>query len=724
MPQPPPTSDTQSTRRVKYGLNVLVAAVAAVAIVALINWISYNHFRTGAARWDLTSTRQYSLSPLTQKVLNNIDQEHRIVTLLDASEDAREDTRRAKDLLDEYDRASEHIVVEHIDAATDIERRESFEQELHARFDDELEPIIEAIDEGRAHLRDARDALKRQAELIDEVLNSNEGRKMGRTQLTLALREVQRNMKDLAEAVSEFKEEQDAPLPRYGVVLKAIIDQLKFIDHDFYPRQVKPTLDAAIEQSSTPAGVKDAFLSLVMQPASGQDDRLLGAIQKAVKNRLPYLQKASKLELPEGYNELTVGLNQPNPIVIQSPTGVQVVNVRELFQTTQLNDDDAKEVSRDATERQFLGEEKLTGALARLTVAQLTKKPMVVFVSLGQAVFCKAEGYKQLQDRLRAMNFDVRTWTTPHARNQMTPPGQDVKMPEPAEGQKVVWVLLPGDVRNPENPIPSQSPELVIKQIRERLDEGDSLLAFAPPETDLRPLQQLVLEEWGIAVDSGRVIFRTVLDQFHELRATSLHATRNWPDELALSKALNDRGLLGGFDWCGRIVIAEERTNTSYWPIAFLEHESLWANASTQEQLNEKKKIEYTEGADVKPADGRFNIGYAAEFDDGETQWRLVVIASADWARDAYGTRTVIDPRTRRQVSTSEVPANHELFVNSVYWLVGLDELIAASPRTQDVRRITEVTDGGVRALRATLLIGMPLGVLAIGMGVWFTRRG
>ena len=68
-------------------------------------------------------------------------------------------------------------------------------------------------------------------------------------------------------------------------------------------------------------------------------------------------------------------------------------------------------------------------------------------------------------------------------------------------------------------------------------------------------------------------------------------------------------------------------------------------------------------------------------------------------------------------------PGNTELFVNCVYWLAGLDELIARGARSQDIRRIEGIDSAALTRLKWTMSAGMPLGVLIIGLAVYFIRR-
>jgi len=64
-------------RRVLFALNTLLSVVVALALVVLINWLAYRQF----FRFDFTELSVYTLSPQTQRVLADLDEEHEIVTL-------------------------------------------------------------------------------------------------------------------------------------------------------------------------------------------------------------------------------------------------------------------------------------------------------------------------------------------------------------------------------------------------------------------------------------------------------------------------------------------------------------------------------------------------------------------------------------------------------------------------------------------------------------------
>ena len=68
-------------------------------------------------------------------------------------------------------------------------------------------------------------------------------------------------------------------------------------------------------------------------------------------------------------------------------------------------------------------------------------------------------------------------------------------------------------------------------------------------------------------------------------------------------------------------------------------------------------------------------------------------------------------------------PGNSDLFVNSICWLAHEEALIAASPRTQDIRRIEPMGSGALQTYRVLLWGGMPAVILVLGIVVGLMRR-
>ena len=85
---------------------------------------------------------------------------------------------------------------------------------------------------------------------------------------------------------------------------------------------------------------------------------------------------------------------------------------------------------------------------------------------------------------------------------------------------------------------------------------------------------------------------------------------------------------------------------------------------------------------------------------------------TADAVRDIGGGRVAL-----------ENPGNHELMLASVAWLAGMDELIAASPMSQEVSRLRGITPEVRAAWWWIIVAGVPLACFLLGGLVWLWRR-
>lgn len=66
-------------KRVSAGLTLVVSSVAIISIVLMVNYLSARHFK----RFDITGEKQWSLSPLTKKLLSNITNDVKVVIYMD-----------------------------------------------------------------------------------------------------------------------------------------------------------------------------------------------------------------------------------------------------------------------------------------------------------------------------------------------------------------------------------------------------------------------------------------------------------------------------------------------------------------------------------------------------------------------------------------------------------------------------------------------------------------
>lgn len=698
------TNETQNSRRVKYGLNVTVATILAIVLVFFVNWIAYRQY----LRFDLTATRQYSLSDQTRKLLKNLEGEYRIVTLLPPAErvyDPRLQSivQQAIDLTDEYGRYGKDLTIEHVDPSRELARFEQFCKGLLDRYKGSLTGAAQAIQAGRETLGELRGQSGEQLAPMRELLEDKSLPEGELKQFLQAVAQAFARFEQQFKAVeSELDRSLDNALPDYDGALSTIKTLLGDLD--------EKVLGVAIDQFDTFAN--DPNISSTVH------DRVLRIVDglKRLRDNLNQGLKAVNLaSSDEAYDKIRSSITNPETLVVIGPDQVRVLELREMFREPDQNQIRQLEPGQQP-ELSFLGEEILTGALASM---QLDHKPMVVFVSRSQQPAIGVGGqYSQVAERMQNMDFEVEQWNPRGGMTQFGQPMPPGPAPEPDPDQKAIWIVTPGPPPDPRNPMASGGDEGVIEHISARLDAGDSALFMLGSNPAMRfnptnPIRDLI-SEYGISVMLDRVIFREVTMPNQRRQASGQLEVDTWPGDLPIGQALP--GMRGVFVQASPIEIGraedggETGQNSKTWPLAEVKLQGLWAERNFEMYPN------------IKPADDTradsFLIAAAAEKQGS----RIVVVADPAWATDDIVTFGMMG-RGTAHIFGAMFPANAELFVNSVYWLAELDQLIAASARTQDIRRVGAMTRSGLMAIQWTLLILLPLAALAGGIGVWLVRR-
>jgi hypothetical protein len=219
------------------------------------------------------------------------------------------------------------------------------------------------------------------------------------------------------------------------------------------------------------------------------------------------------------------------------------------------------------------------------------------------------------------------------------------------------------------------------------------------------PIVEL-LEPWGITPQVDRVVFRQHVLPNRRTSMVSQHRLNQWPTDLPITQAISG---MGGFFY-QPVPIQVSSTQARVYPLAVLSGDDLFASRdfmSQNPQPTAEEKI------------AQAVVAAAAEKDDR----RIVVVGEPVWASNEITTYGRGDLRGLAELVGAEFPANAELFLNSVYWLAQMDQLIAASARTQDIRRVETMTPTRLYTLRWLLLLGMPLAAGGAGVSVWLVRR-
>jgi len=682
------SSQTQAARRKKYGLNVAVSVAAVLVLVVLINWIAYRQF----VRFDLTATRNYSLSPQTLKVLQNLEGSYQIVTLFSRS---GEHVDQALDLVEEYQRYAPQLTVQHIDPVRDLGHMETFYRNLRDRYQDQLESLDQIIREGQK-------ALDQIGEVVSELQNPL---RLLLEQPAWADEDLKQFTQSVAQAFGRFASDIDvvdqqieqmrnSPLPRYSQGITMLLNLLVEFDQKVFA-VVIDRFTSAVDSGSSVAAVADQMLAVT--------DRL----QRARADMTQVISKLEDAGTVDDYDKLVGQLESPDAVVMIGPHQVRIVALNEMLRQAE------SDPSRPGSSPRlgFQGEEKLTSALIDMG---LEHRPMVVFVNAGQYQALGARGiFEQVAQRLRNVNFQVEQWSPIPQRGPM---GQTIAPGPPPEGdsgQKVVWVILPADPPNPMNPMAGGGAQQAADLLEQRLEAGHAALVMVsmmPTMSQFGGGNPIVekLPPWGISPQTDRLILRQVVLPDHQHQTSPQLLIEQWPSDMPITRAL--AGVQGLFVHASPLVLGSgEGQQVSVWPLVQVSGEDLWTQRNPDLASNPK--------LDPATAGGPFVIAAASQR-DGK---RLVVVADPAWASDQI---TTAGPRgLPAEIFGAAFPANAELFVNSIYWLASLDHLIAASARTQDIRRTGPMSRAYMESLYWFLLLGMPIVVILAGVGVWFRRR-
>lgn len=686
-------SDTQQPRpahrprRATIALNVGASILLALALAALVNWLGYRHF----ASVDLTASRRYSLSPQTRRIITGLEDDYRIVTLL-AAPDAREapvlaaNIQAARDLLDEYDRRSPRIRVEHLDPARNMPRIDELFVDIRSRFGDQLLPIDEHLHELFADFTAVRDALSAQGDAFKAVMVHRELRD---AEFAAFVRSASTTI-DRLEAQAADASMLDGDLPNYQLALDSLRAQARAV------HQALNTIADRFERQATLPSTADNLRNDLLL--------LIRALEKP-RSVLAELNDAlAQVRVPEAYQKLHEALGKPNAIVLLGAGEVRTVHLTDLLAAATVED------ATDAGRYLFLGEEKITGTLVGMASMQ---PPLVVFVTPGPwPAYGTGGEYDHIAERLRKMSFEVTQWT-PALRNRSTgAPMPTAAEPKPKEGQRVVWVLQMRTLQHQATPSLDSPKSRIITTIRDRVAQGDrAMIVLGPePETPTDPEDPLMrwLADWDIRPLLEQAAAHEVPIGDRQTVGTYQFDIDRWPSDTPMSAVL--KGMVGHVTIAAPLIVGDGvRVGARLWPLIELTEPRMWA-----ETTFETRYPVYDEPA------ARERIVIAAAGERGDE--RIVVLTDPTWPSDRLVKAGIVDPQSQ-QLLIARFPANAEFFMNSIYWLAGREELIAISARLQDIRRIQPMDAARQRTVQAVLMIGMPLLPILAGAAVWLVRR-
>ncbi|MBI1372024.1 MAG: hypothetical protein GC159_04595 [Phycisphaera sp.] len=708
---PDPAAPTQKQRWAKYGLNVALLIFSVFAIVVLLNYIAYQP--GNAKRIDFTHTRRYSLSEQTLGVIKRVDRPITITTLYNKLTNADRNEvallNRVEDLLDEYQSRSKQIVYRQIDPGVNVVEYDTFVKDILARHGDTLKASTNALRNAQKTFDAAEAFTKTQATDVGNMLTDAGNN----PDVIVFIKNLSKNFSRAPEEFTRSRELIDREL------------KTAMPDHLGMRMNAAAVLRQFADKSLAPAIKNFEYLKADSRMSHAFQDTTLGllprlkAMQEQVTQALDALADAKS----DAYDDLRMNVSRANSIVITADASavgpdaakglpdVVALSLNQIYPGIERENLTGR-VIRSAG---YNGEEAITGALIRLTQRTDTT---VVFLNPSQFPALSRGNpqgtYNYVADRLRKMNIAVTEWM-PAGRmgpgGQPLPPGP---RPTPTPGQTMVYVALPAAQNAKSGSVPTSM--IIADAVRKHIEAGhpaivivapSQLVAVGEPEPFIDMLKTLDVNVTADRVvltehttPNGQAVVTNQLDSGNALMIG---------DHPVAQTASSLRGLL--LQAVPVKVAAKEGVQA--WPL-LRSNDKTWAD-NEYTDLSAAKR-------DDGDASGPFDIAVAVD----RFGTRFAVLGDPVMASDFVTTFGGAPGRGGPGLAESlgaTFPANAELFVNTVYWTAGLDSLVAAGARSQEVRHLADISPGEKHAAWFVLVLGLPVLCLFSGGFVWMLRN-
>lgn len=678
-------------------LNLCLVAAGVVALVVALNYFA----ASGALRHrvDATKTRAYTLSEQTTRMLAGLSGRWRIAVIASQRRLDRAMRRQIDEVLDRYAAAAPGLEIVRIDPE-DPQTLMAYDQllaEIEAAYAQPRAEFTQAIDAGLRAYAALQVFAQQHSSKLDQAASKIPEDNPARAQIqprvaVLAMLADQGGLVS-AEVHKALKVDDAKPIPDYETA-RSILAQ-------------------ALGQWS---GELDDMAAILSQWAQ-QANLDLEARRYASTARGEYQQQSQSLAVaadplkrlpPLELSTIGTQLQQGECAVILSPDRAAVIPSALLFPKSNIQ---RREDGAVRFDQRFRGEQLISAAIQSLTVQHM---PRVVFVHAEDGSILKSRENHQdlvgLTETLRASGYAVEEWSLTQG------------LPRPqsnATAQATVWVIVPPP---PARSIDAAGPmRSVVDALAQLVRDGESILLNLHPSLMARfgqrdPLVAAV-GELGLAADTARILFERPSSPAPSAAISRDQALIDFHEQHPIARALNGQRLYltlpvrlepSGSPPPGvqLFPIAHVRANGNRW----LEHD--WVRAST----------------DPPPATGVESISepvpviYAAErtrIEHGRPQ-RLLLVGSGGWMITNVANRAANIGGDR---VTLENPGNHELMLAGAAWLAGMDDLIAASPLSQQVERIQGLTPAARNAWFWAVTAALPAACLVFGTIVFIMRR-
>jgi len=716
-------------RRTRYGAMTAVLITAASAACLFTAALGE---RWGAA-WDVTATREHTLSPRTLGALARLDEPIRIVISADIGRLDRAIWQRVSDVLSAFQEASPHVSVTLIDVAAPgaADRLEDVLRQMASDRADEinrhLEGLKRAADE-LTRLSDELGLLAQQAGLIEQALPTPSGSDTRRDR-----------WRDLAAGLRVAGTECDGAAAKVSQAAAETFGSVAIPESDKAVQSAGPAL-ARAEQGL--AAAIDLAHKTADDPAGGaacEAAKSFARNSEGLRSRCGAI--ADELQRLRPLEPLLIArlLREREAVLVLSPNRVSAIEFSALLPATA-----TVEASGATTSRVLFAAEELIATA--ISAVSLKQPPIVVLVHAERGPLLEPQAgpprfgsssLERLVQRLRLRRIDVTEWAV-----AMDPASPALSELNPRGERPVVWFVLgPPTMAGDPNPrsgtgLGERAARLgaLVDAVTRLIDRGERvLLTLAPSELpavgEPDPLAAC-LAPFGLRCDTGRPII-TLVSTPGGPRTQPFAVIHDSEPAGPISPALG--GLTTLLPWPMAIDAVPGAAPQWHPVLRIAASDRSWGESSWLALASGRASIDvpsadpkrdnvtgpWTVVATCERQRSRVEEGGVAAGSSGPVAQRLVVVASPQWYSDEYA--SAMTQLEGRRVAL--YPGNTELLDAAVYWLAGLDELIAPSPQAKEMPRIAMLSPDQLVALRWSLIAGLPLLVLATGVACRVLRR-
>ncbi len=741
MSDPSPVAPLQGHRS-RYALQAFVVLFA-LTMIAGLSLVLASDSRL-SRRFDLTSTRAHELSPMTRTILGDLIGPTRLVVIANLSQSDAQSRRRMQDVLDKFSRGSDLLTVDVVDVSSpsDATRFDALMRELGENERPLIDRyvattraginaatgLIAATDQTIASL-EAMSGILQSAVVANAALSPGE-RTRSVDQIRNAMAQEIAAFQATRQALRDGVKDAEALLAQNAAPLNVPkVDEASARIRDVI-RASLPRLTQAAEESERRArpDTKDvspqmreeaAKLAMALNPARDAAARAIAQIESLPKVRALTIAKA----LSRTQAALVIGPGGAPG----EPARVTAVPIDELLPAPLVTTDGKLIAPPDQRQR---AEERLTAAMVAMTGRT---RPLAVFMHGAAQRGVLAGGLlRELVEMLAVRGIDAEEWAVPLSATMPQSVIDAVSANRP-----VVFIVIGLEPTTVDGATQAGN---LAKAAQTLFEDGRAVMlnvsVSSTRAAGAADAMVSYLTPLGINVESGKPLMveslaaarRQVSSVMQMTTAGTSHAVAPAIEGLTLRMAWavpvrltpSDRGTTPSSEIKPVITIPAAR--------------GLWAESEWQvfRSLTDQQRATMSRapafdspsdddaGVSKNAAAPAWVVGASIErtLPRGDRQ-RALVYGSNSWFLDILAAQRIsTDGR-----ESLAFPGNWELFVASVNWLAGRDELIQRGVTATSVATIPNLADSQLGALRWGLTLGLPVLVLLVG-AAWRLWRG